>query len=645
MTRREEPPFEGVPITWSVTGGGGTLSSTATTTDINGRSSVMLTLGSSPGANTVTASQTHDGLTNMLVFTATGTPLVQQQQAEGEEGGDGGGNKPPKENPVSVARDVYLDWESIARDARQDVFHYRLLKGIYDDKIDGFTGTLSARVLSLAGAVAGKSYSSSITGLLNVLKVGNADAIISGYNEALDELDRAHQFYKEAIDAADKAYDKYSGLTGGEPMMEKRPRKPYLDVAYTCGNRNCPVTFDTNDIGYPGAKNGLERWSARVAAKNAHLDTCRVKSSSPGCDRAKEYYGKCPGGSAQECDTSYLHFLPCTNFDVCKTEFPQSTQGLVLDAPHHCTERVKDVLGGSLGLTAQCGQYSNDYRFCTYRGVTNEVHCKNRQNHLVNPDCGHKNVPRKELPAHNLITGSQCPYHESGLGGRRCQRMEYYVCGYYHGKNRDHDHEFATASPSQQPSEPATLPSTPEPVTQNDPAPAPVIQPDPVPEEETTVPEEPEEETTVPEEPEEDDDDETSGTTTPTSSPTDDSGNDDDDDSEDSEDSDDDDDDDDDEPAPAPPAPPPPPPPTVLCGNSWRGGSACTSGRVASTRTAHRITCRAGHNYWGCNPNAENWHGDRTCVRSGCGVTFTKCTNAHRGSNPCRFNPGGWHTD
>ena len=45
----------GVTVTFAVTAGGGTLSATTTTTDADGRTSTMLTLGSNPGMNTVRA--------------------------------------------------------------------------------------------------------------------------------------------------------------------------------------------------------------------------------------------------------------------------------------------------------------------------------------------------------------------------------------------------------------------------------------------------------------------------------------------------------------------------------------------------------------------------------------------------------------
>jgi alpha-tubulin suppressor-like RCC1 family protein len=49
----------GIPVVWSVTAGGGNLSVTESTTDQNGRASVILTLGTVPGANTVSASVAH----------------------------------------------------------------------------------------------------------------------------------------------------------------------------------------------------------------------------------------------------------------------------------------------------------------------------------------------------------------------------------------------------------------------------------------------------------------------------------------------------------------------------------------------------------------------------------------------------------
>ena len=48
----------------------------------------------------------------------------------------------------------------------------------------------------------------------------------------------------------------------------------------------------------------------------------------------------------------------------------------------------------------------------------------------------------------------------------------------------------------------------------------------------------------------------------------------------------------------------------VRCGN----GSWCRSGGWASSRNAHKVTCAAGHSYWGCNPTQVNRH--HNCRRS-----------------------------
>ena len=50
--------FEGVPVTFTVTAGGGTLNTGSTTTDADGRAETTLTLGPKPGTNTVSVSVT-----------------------------------------------------------------------------------------------------------------------------------------------------------------------------------------------------------------------------------------------------------------------------------------------------------------------------------------------------------------------------------------------------------------------------------------------------------------------------------------------------------------------------------------------------------------------------------------------------------
>ena len=63
--------FAGVPVTFAVTAGGGTLSVTNTMTDANGRAQSLLILGSSAGTNTVRVSV--QGVSQAAIFTATAT--------------------------------------------------------------------------------------------------------------------------------------------------------------------------------------------------------------------------------------------------------------------------------------------------------------------------------------------------------------------------------------------------------------------------------------------------------------------------------------------------------------------------------------------------------------------------------------------
>ena len=64
--------FAGVPVVFTVTEGGSTLSSTSTMTDANGRAQSTLTLGSNPGTNTVEVSVA--GISQTAVFSAETTP-------------------------------------------------------------------------------------------------------------------------------------------------------------------------------------------------------------------------------------------------------------------------------------------------------------------------------------------------------------------------------------------------------------------------------------------------------------------------------------------------------------------------------------------------------------------------------------------
>ena len=82
---QNDAAFAGASVTFSVTGGGGTLSAATATTDANGHATTKLTLGSEAGTNTVTA--TVEGL-DPVTFTATAiTPhSLTKVSGDGQQG-------------------------------------------------------------------------------------------------------------------------------------------------------------------------------------------------------------------------------------------------------------------------------------------------------------------------------------------------------------------------------------------------------------------------------------------------------------------------------------------------------------------------------------------------------------------------------
>ena len=66
--------FQGVPVTFTITSGDGTLTATRTTTDANGRAESLFILGSDRGANTIRASV--ERVSKSVTFTPTFRPFV-----------------------------------------------------------------------------------------------------------------------------------------------------------------------------------------------------------------------------------------------------------------------------------------------------------------------------------------------------------------------------------------------------------------------------------------------------------------------------------------------------------------------------------------------------------------------------------------
>ena len=98
-----DKPLPGVEVTFSVTGGGGTLSVTSATTDVNGRAETTLTLGPNPGTNTVEVAATGIHRTQSVSAIAELPPIPQDVNKDdvvnildlvlvasvlGDEGGD-----------------------------------------------------------------------------------------------------------------------------------------------------------------------------------------------------------------------------------------------------------------------------------------------------------------------------------------------------------------------------------------------------------------------------------------------------------------------------------------------------------------------------------------------------------------------------
>ena len=636
-------PFEGVPITWTVTSGGGTLQNAATKTDANGQASAGLLLGSSLGTNTVTASVSHGGLTRTLTWTATGDPMVQRQGDEQEE-------DPGDEEPVDVARGIYETKYGKVLPRQNTVEHWGTLKLLYEDKIKGHTATLGVRVTSLIGSIAGKSHAGAISGLLNLLNTGNAKALRAAYEDALDGLDLAHEAYLTAIDEADDAYDEYSRLAGGNPKREKEPYDPIKHWRYTCGNDQCNTPFRTDVIGY-GEQNG-KRWSARVAAAEAHKIGCAFLATPPCVDRdgnPTRYYALCPNGASRECPTAHNHHLLCRGgcgdlFPPYKIDLGPSLILIVPDDGAHACSRFLtkgNAWGERCGNSAHARQIllsPEERRYKRRYNCKGDAHCINYQEHGKIGDCGHIHAI-KDAEEHAWVNApAQCPETSPIFQGliridKQCLREDgYFKCPYRHGNGNTggHNYDYATggseegAPPRQPPPEP--VPPTPQTPAPQTPAPQTPVPETPVPETpvpetpvpETPVPETPTPQTPTPQIPDPDDEEEPPEEEDPPEAPE----------------------------KEEPPPPPPPPPPPVRCGNRWTGDGRCSEGGTAAYRTEHRRTCSAGHRYWGCNRTAVKWHATTyTCTRSGCGQTYTKCS---KGNGSCRARrPGGgtyqWH--
>ena len=105
--------FVGVPVTFAVTAGGGTLSVTSTTTDENGRAQSTLTFGPNQGTNTVSVSAV--GIKVPVIFTAIANPESPLMSAD--VNGDGNVNIL---DLVSIASGFESEKPNLAADVNGD---------------------------------------------------------------------------------------------------------------------------------------------------------------------------------------------------------------------------------------------------------------------------------------------------------------------------------------------------------------------------------------------------------------------------------------------------------------------------------------------------------------------------------------------
>ncbi len=648
-TASSPKPFEAVPITWAVTGGGGSLQNVEAKTDVNGLASASLLLGSGFGANTVTASLSHNGTTRTLTFTATAGPAVQRQEEEGEGDGD-----EDELTPLQKGLDHYRSTIGLITDRKIGLSDWRNARERVRGEIGDNLEDMQDGALDLLGLFGDAGPFAALTSAGKLLLDGQDHRTLGDQLRTLEgELIAQYRKVAELVAKADDIYygrpfedDEGNEFTfpslSDQDLQKTHANIESYDVSFYCWNPRCNVPFSTAEYG------GL----ALDEAGNAHLLRCEIRT---GPDKlcGHQYYARCPNGKNDECGNRENHYMPCRGgcgifFPTKKISAhprldPKYKISIPADSTHVCHNYLPNASGTSYGErcgneAAADGVYDEDdeVRYdCD--GLKSQLWCSNWQEHAKQGACGHY-YGWKDRAAHAEMLG-RCPY-EAFIGGllipQQCSRDGYFDCEWWHGNNSWSGHIFTASSPSQQ-----------------DP-PAPVPLPDETPPE-TPAPETPAPETPEPDELPSDDDDDTppgGGGDTPPSDGggsggggsggsggggSDDGGSDEEEEEE---------EDEEEEVVEEPPEdPPPPPPPPVLCGNRWRGPGACEDNRRASYPTSHRTTCSGGHKYWGCNRTADAYHKTRVCGRSGCGRYYTRCTNGPRGNNRCPSNPGGWHAE
>ncbi|MGE5758782.1 MAG: hypothetical protein ACM37V_00320, partial [Gemmatimonadota bacterium] len=108
VTAADGTPVSGVPVSWQVTAGGGSVSTSSVTTDSLGRASVLVTLGTRAGASADTIQATVARLARGAVFTETATPAAPARIAVASGNAQTGTVGEPLHDSLSVAvQDAY----------------------------------------------------------------------------------------------------------------------------------------------------------------------------------------------------------------------------------------------------------------------------------------------------------------------------------------------------------------------------------------------------------------------------------------------------------------------------------------------------------------------------------------------------------
>ena len=264
-TASSPKPFEAVPITWAVTGGGGTLQNADAKTDVNGLASASLLLGSSFGANTVTASLSHNGTTRTLTFTATADPLVQRQEEEGEGDGD-----EDELTPLQKGIAHYRSTMDLITDRKIGLSDWRNARERVRGEIGNNLEDMQDGALDLLGLFGDAAPFSPLTTAGKLLRDGQDHRTLGDQLRTLEgELIAQYRKVAELVAKADDIYygRPFEDDEGNEFTFPSLSDQDYpkthtkiesYDVSFDCRNPRCNVPFSTASDGGNALNEAIE---------------------------------------------------------------------------------------------------------------------------------------------------------------------------------------------------------------------------------------------------------------------------------------------------------------------------------------------------------------------------------------------------